>query len=292
MLAKWGQGEGYRVAVLSRGYGGRYRAKVLEVSNGSRIKANFREVGDEPYLLARKLPGIPVVISKRRFLAGSFAHKRFGCDFLILDDGFQHLHLKRDLDLVLIDADTPFGNSHLLPWGPLREPVGQLCRARAFIVTRFKGDGASDQTLHLLKRRFPAMRVYCADHLADKVIFPHSDETHNPDFLKGKAVVAFAGIGRPKVFRDTLVKLGAELVYFKGFRDHYEFNREEIDSLIHVKEELGADYLLTTEKDWVRMAHLAPDCRELAYLSIKFVILSGEDDFFGMIKDGMGRAQN
>jgi len=126
MLAKWALNEGFRVALLSRGYGGRYRKKVLEVSDGNSIKADPRDAGDEPYLLAKKLSGIPVVVSGKRYAAGIFAHEKFGCNFFILDDGFQHMELRRDLDLALIDAEKPFGNGHLLPRGPLREPVDQL----------------------------------------------------------------------------------------------------------------------------------------------------------------------
>ena len=113
MLAEWARGEGYRIAVLSRGYGGSYREKVLEVSDGNRRHAGQDEAGDEPCLLSRRLLGVPVILSKRRYLAGLFAHEKFGTNFFVLDDGFQHLVLKRDLDIVLVDASDPFGNGRL-----------------------------------------------------------------------------------------------------------------------------------------------------------------------------------
>ncbi len=291
MLARWARSKGYHVAILSKGYGGRYKGKVLEVSDGSRIKANPRESGDEPYLLAKKLPGIPVVISGKRFLAGLFAHKKFGCDFFILDDGFQHLDLKRDLDLVLIDSDNPFGNGHLLPWGPLREPFNQLARADASILTRVSPHGPGERALDFLKETFPTIPMFRADHLPSSVVFPHKNEVREPGFLKGKRTLAFAGIAKPEVFRHTLIGLGADVVYFKGFKDHYQFKRGEIQALIQMKEKLGAQYLLTTEKDWMRMASSAPVYPDMAHLCLEFVLLSDQDGFFRIIKDGINNVR-
>ncbi len=284
MLARWALKEGYRVAVLSRGYRGQYREKFLEVSDGEAIKADPEEGGDEAYLLARKLAGIPIVISKKRYIAGSFAHGKFGTNFFVLDDGFQHLELKRDLDLVLIDAASSFGNGHLLPWGPLREPIDQLARADMAILTRFKNQNSEQRTTDLLNEKFPAIPIFCADHEPEKIVFPQLNESHEPDFLEGKRVLAFAGLARPEVFRETLIRLGADLVYFKNFRDHYRFKLNEIQALIQMREELGAQYLLTSEKDWVRMAAFAPMCPEMGYLSIKFTMVSDQDGFFRMIK--------
>jgi tetraacyldisaccharide 4'-kinase len=284
MLARWALKEGYRVAVLSRGYRGRYREKVLEVSDGEAIKADPQDSGDEAYLLARKLGGIPIVISRKRYIAGSFAYGKFGTNFFVLDDGFQHLELKRDLDVVLIDAASSFGNGHLLPWGPLREPIDQLARADIAILTRFSHQNSAQRTTDLFNEKFPEIPIFCADHEPEKVVFPQLNESHEPDFLKGKRVLAFAGLARPEVFRETLIRLGADLVYFRGFRDHYRFKPNEIKALIQMGEELGAQYLLTSEKDWVRMAAFAPMCPKMGYLSIAFTMVSDQDGFFKMIK--------
>ncbi len=286
MLAKWASNEGYRVSVLSRGYRGRYKEDFLEVSDGSAIKAGPLETGDEPYLIARKLTGVPIVISRKRFKAGLFAHKKFGCNFFILDDGFQHLELKRDLDLALLDASNPFGNGHLMPWGPLREPIDQLGRADAFIITRSNENPAIDKIVGFLKEKFPSSPIFYGDHLPEKVVFPFSNEALSPEFLEGKRVFAFAGIARPESFKETLIRLGADLVYFRGYRDHYKFKKNEIQDLIKMKKKHGADYLITTEKDWVRIASFASMYPELAYLCIQFNLLSGKDDFFRMVKDG------
>ncbi len=285
MLAKWASDKGYRVAILSRGYGGKYKDKVFEVTDGSSIKANPRKTGDESYLLAKKLSGIPLVISKRRYLAGLLAHIKFDCNFFILDDGFQHLELKRDLDLVLIDAKNAFGNGHLLPWGPLREPLSQLRRADVFIITRVSSSGPGDAVPSFLKKEFPSIPVFYADHLPSEIVFPSINKVHKPAFIKGKAVLGFAGIARPDQFKDTLVRLGAEVVYFKGFKDHYQFSGEDILNLIHMKEKTGAQYLLTTEKDWIRISSLGLVCHDMAYLCVEFVLLSEPKKFFSMITD-------
>ena len=290
MLAEWALDEEYSVAVLSRGYGGHYKKKALEVSDGLSIYAGPTEAGDEPYLLARKLPGVPVIISKQRYLAGALAHKKFGINFFILDDGFQHLDLERDLDLVLIDGSDPFGNGHLLPWGALREPVDQLERADAFIITRSHHGVTENDLTGFLKRRFPDKPLFLSDHVPERIIFPNKNRAYDPEFLRGKPIIAFAGIAQPEVFIETLKGLGVDLVFFKAFEDHHVFKHNEIHDLINKKERLRANYLLTTEKDWVRMENFAPECPDLAYLTVKFIVFSEENEFFNMVKERSGKS--
>jgi tetraacyldisaccharide 4'-kinase len=291
MVAVWARKEGHRVAILSRGYGGTYKNEVLEVSDGRDIKADQDETGDEPYLLAKNLPGIPVVLSKKRYLAGLYAHEKFGTDFFILDDGFQHLNLKPDLNIALIDGVNPFGNGRLLPWGPLREPVNQLGRADVFILTRVSDREIGEKNGKFLKDRFPSIPVFFADHKAKRVVLPYSKKTPGLCTLEGKRVLGFAGIARPELFRDTLMGLGADVIHFKGFRDHYRFQREEIVSIIQTGKDLKADYILTTEKDWVRIEDISPVCGQMGYLCIEFTFVSGKADFFGMIRNGVKRKQ-
>jgi len=286
MLAKSALKKGYRVAVLSRGYKGNYKTKILEVSDGVEIKAGPKEAGDEPYLLSRSLPGVPVVVSNKRYFAGLFAYEKFGSDFFILDDGFQHLELERDLNLALVDAIDPFGNGCLLPRGPLREPIDQLSRADVFIITRAGGHTFDSNAAYLLKINFPEIPLFFADHLTDRVVFPFSSQTREPGMLKGIRIAAFAAIAKPVVFKKSLTRLGVDLAFFRGFRDHHQFTHDEIQALIEMKDKHGAEYLLTTEKDWVRVAPIAPECPGLGYLGIRFGLLKGEDDLLEMIWDG------
>ena len=280
MLAKWASKKGYHVAVLSRGYGGKYRAKVLEVSNMHYIKATPEESGDEPYLIAAKLPGIPVIIAKKRYLAGLWAYEKYNSNFFIVDDGFQHQALARNLNLVLIDTRNPFGNNCLLPKGPLREPLKQLGRADQFILTRLKGHKSESHLATFLKKKFPNTPVFFATHLPDQVIFPNLNKSYPPEFLNGKRVIAFAGIGQPDSFKETLTDLGANVVYFMGFKDHALLKQKEIRNLIRKKEILKAQYIITTEKDWTRMKVFFAGKPDFGYLVIRFVLKTGQEIFF------------
>jgi tetraacyldisaccharide 4'-kinase len=287
MVAEWARKQGYRPAVLSRGYGGRHAQKVLEVCDEHGVATTPVESGDEPYLLATRLQGIPVIVSKSRYQAGLLAREKHGTDFYILDDGFQHLALERNLDLVFMDAASPFGNGHLLPWGPLREPTAHLHRANAFVFTRSeKGNAETGQNLmRSLKREFPGKPLFESHHVPEKVIFPARDKDHGPEFLHRKRVIAFAGIARPDAFRHTLRVLGAEPVAFKAFRDHHPYTGKEIRHLNEEKERLQADCLVTTEKDWVRLKDLGIQLLDLAFLSIRFELLGESETFFNMIKE-------
>jgi len=287
MLAQWARDEGFRPAVLSRGYGGAHGKNVLEVSDGNAIKAGPGEAGDEPFLMARQLEGVPVIVAGNRYDAGRLAHEQFGSRFFILDDGFQHLVLKRDLDVVLMDASRPFGNGFLLPWGPLREPVGYLKRAHAFVLTRCNGEGQVGSTEDMLGHAFPGRPVFRSHHAPGRIVFPnregHGAAQFSPEFLKGKRVAAFAGIARPGAFEQTLKGLGAEVVLFKGYRDHHKYTGREIQGLVSGKGHSRADYLLTTEKDWVRMEETAKGIPDMGYLTVEFV-LSDRDAFFDLVR--------
>ncbi len=285
-LAQWAVSKGIRACIISRGYGGSYDGPVLAVSDGERVLADSRLSGDEPALLAEKVPGCPVVLSRKRYLGGIYAREKFGSELFILDDGFQHMQLMRDLNLLLMDAHEPFGNGHLLPRGPLREPLDQLRRADAFILTRFEKNGG-DRTLAFLRKKYADIPVFCADHVPEGVIFPRLKRRDPPSMLNEKRVVAFAGIGNPKAFRKTLEDLGARVLAFRGFRDHYAYQKEDLAHLVRLKEKAGAEAILTTEKDWMRMSRLWPDCSEIAYLTIAFSFLPGEEGVFRMIENAI-----
>ena len=287
MLAEWALGKGYRVAVLSRGYGRKNKKKLLEVSDGNHVQVTPEDAGDEPYLLARKLPRVSVVLSKNRHMAGLFAKNKYDSNFFILDDGFQHIKLKRDFNAVLIDATLPFGNGQLLPRGPLREPLSSLERAGAFVLTRFNREASESKAIEFLRTKFPACPVFFSEHVPVKVVFPGSSGSYDPEFLHGKNVIAFAGIAQPGFFKGTLKSLGAEISYFKAFRDHYWYSRDEIELLVHEKKKYGADYILTTEKDMARISSLETKNFDIGCLSIKFKLISGEGAFFKVIQDAI-----
>jgi tetraacyldisaccharide 4'-kinase len=214
-----------------------------------------------------------------------FAHERFGTDFFVLDDGFQHRALKRDLNLVLLDASSPFGNGRLLPWGPLREPVKSLDRADAFLMTRCGEEGSPPGVDSYLQSRFAETPLFRSRHVPDRVVFPRRSAEEDLEHLKGKRVVAFAGIAHPDRFRQTLKGLGAQVVYFRAFRDHHPYSSSDMDELGGLGERLGADLFITTEKDWVRMKVVVSGQPDTAYLRIRLGLLGREGDFFHMIEE-------
>jgi len=293
MIANWALKQGYRPAVLSRGYGGQFKGEVLVVSDGKEVKSDPIASGDEPYFLAKRLPHIPVMVSNKRYRGGILACEELGSDFLILDDGFQHMELQRDLDIVLLDGANPFGNNYLLPRGPLREPVGSLKRADALVFTRCGAGEKDEGTRRLLSRGFPWAPMFQSNHVPTHVVFPGTgDDTIVPvSDLKGKPVIAFAGIAHPEYFRATLETLGVEILAFEPFMDHHIYTSQEIGNLVARKEHFRAHYILMTGKDWVKVERAGNISQEMGYVDIQFQLLDGEDTFFRMVQDAYEKKQ-
>lgn len=270
-LAEWARERGFRAAVLSRGYRRTGGNDPLVVSDGRALLADPQSAGDEPCLLGRHLDGVPVVVGADRWQAGMLAHRRFGTGFFILDDGFQHHRLGRDFDLVLLDGRDPFGNGHLLPWGPLREPVRALRRADALVLTGCgRAPEREEVALWAIERGFPAKPVFRASQKAEEWVFPTDGRHVPPDGLRAQSALAFAGIAAPERFRETLVSLGLEILDFRVFPDHHGYTPGDIRSLRLAGETVGARYLLTTEKDWVKIEALGADPGAIGFLRIRF----------------------
>ena len=250
-LARFFQDRGNFVAILSRGYGGK-QSGVTRLSDGLRLDFKPPEVGEEAYWLARTLPGVAVYTGACRYAAGMAAWEDLNPDLFLLDDGFQHLKLHRDLDLVLLDAASPFGNGCLLPRGPLREPVSALAAAHILILTRFREE-SHQARLQALKKMFPQKTVLTAAVEPTKVRCYPAGEESAPATLKGRPLLAFAGLARPEVFTRTLSELGVELKGFHAFSDHYAFKEQDLQRLLGEAYSQGAAGLVTTAKDWARL---------------------------------------
>jgi lipopolysaccharide heptosyltransferase II/tetraacyldisaccharide 4'-kinase len=254
-LARLFQGQQRRVAILSRGYGG-LRTEVTCLSDGERIYYQPPEVGDEAFGLARSLPGVIVYTGTCRYEAGMTAWREHRPDLFLLDDGFQHFQLARDLDIVLLDADRPFGNGRLLPAGPLREPLTTLRAADVLILTRY--DKRHRDRLNLLRRLFPLQDTFTAViEPASASRFPGGEE-HPLKALSGLAVLAFAGLARPRVFQDALTKLGVDLRGFRAFPDHHAFTPGDLSDFLQEARSTGAQAIITTSKDWARLGQTWP----------------------------------
>jgi tetraacyldisaccharide 4'-kinase len=268
-LAELLKRKGLRVAVLSRGYGGQLEGKVGVVADGRQILMEPRQAGDEPYLLAEKLQGIPVIVGQDRYRSGQYAIDHFRSEVLILDDGFQHLALRRDVNFLLLDSTSPFGNGNLLPRGVLREPADQLTRAHAIVLTKagmsgniYNLNGISMQTAF----KGPTFRV---DYEPFAVQVYGQTETMGLEKLKGRKILAFSGIAKPESFRHTLCRLGVQICAMEIFPDHHWYVRKDWDRLLTKAQKLDAEGFITTEKDFVRIRSLRPGSFPLWAVSIR-----------------------
>jgi tetraacyldisaccharide 4'-kinase len=250
-LARLLQDRGKRVAILSRGYGGQNRG-VTCISDGRQTYKKPPEVGEEPYWLARTLPGVAVYTGACRYAIGLAAWQEFKPDLFLLDDGFQHFQLYRDLDLVLLDAAAPFGNGHLLPRGPLREPLAALAAAHSLILTRFDPERHQAQ-FAALQAAFPDKPVLTATITPVSVTTYPGGRAIAPAALRHRALMAFAGLARPEVFTATLEELGVDLKGCRIFPDHHAYIPAELDRLTAAARAQGAQGLVTTGKDWARL---------------------------------------
>ncbi len=256
-LAQWCQQHGWRVAVLSRGYKAQAPGSLQVVSSGDGPHLDWRAVGDEPYLLARTLPGVPVLIGKDRYHSGRYACEHFGAQVVLLDDGFQHLALHRDLDIVLLDVTNPFGHGTLFPRGTLREPVRALHRADAIVLTRVESATDTLPALGQYIRRWATHQpLYAMAMVPETLRHVMTGATEGVTWLQHRRVIAFAGIGNPSAFATTLQQLGADVAVLCAFPDHHAYTAHDWHSLVALAQQQQASCLITTEKDAVR---LSPD---------------------------------
>ena len=284
--------EGRKVAILSRGYRRkeapwwqRLFTQVVEpplvVSDGRHVLLDSAVGGDEPYMLASNLPGVAVVVDRNRVKAGRYAVKRFGCDTIILDDGFQYQRLKHSIEVVLIDSTNPFGNGHMLPRGILREPVRNLKRADIIFLTKCRGDVSAVKD-EIRKYNEKAEIVEC-NHTPKSLRDVWSREEYPLDWLKGKTLCTLSGIASPKGFENSLRGLGAKVVWCERYADHHRYDSSEVLYALNRTADMGADALVTTEKDAVRFPRLETAPVRCLYLRIAIEILAGGESFTQLI---------
>lgn len=289
LLAEMIKAQGYRVAILSRGYKGSFSGPAGIVSDGHKILMDPQQAGDEPFLLAEKVKDVPVVVGKKRWLSGQFALRRFQSEVIILDDGYQHLSLKRDLNLLLIDSSSPFGNGHLFPRGVLREPAGQVSRADAVILTK---TGQSDNINKLkmnLERTIGERAIFQVDYAPEGIRVYGTGKFLPPGYLKGKKVLAFSGVAKPESFRKTLNKLNADIAELLAFPDHHWYGPEDGEKLYNKASAMGVEALVTTEKDLIRVKNLIRGDIPLWALAIRHVFPQNDQSrFFEFVFSRLG----
>lgn len=274
---------GYKPAIVSRGYGGKARQEVNLVSDGKRCLLDVVQAGDEPLLMAETLPGVVVVTGVKRAVAADFAVKELGADVIILDDGFQHMALQRDLDLVLFKAPGFLGSGRVFPGGELREPVEALSRAHACVITGIDQQNrpAAEDFKNYLEREFPGKPVFMAKYRF-KALLDQNGESVGQEVL-GQKLYGFCGLAEPGGFLRTISELGGSLLGFSVFPDHYPYTATDLDNLVVSASEFECDALLTSEKDMVKLRELP--CRLPIYaLSVE---LDLPESFAGLLSSAL-----
>lgn len=287
--------KGRRVAILSRGYrskGTPLRQKLRNmllhpdqeapprvVSDGRRLLMNSAMAGDEPYMLASNLPEVSVVVDKDRVKAGRYAIRHLGADTLVLDDGFQYLHLKPRLNILLVDATAPFHNHHLLPRGLLREPIKNLRRADYIFLTKSSGGSRLRHLKGFLRRHNPGAEIIECTHRAKYLEDVFTGERHRFDLFKGRRIATICAIARPESFENFLADQGGEIVYCERFMDHHRYRQQEMIDFVNASISHDAEIILTTEKDAVRFPKLDRRDLPIYFLRIEIDILSGQETF-------------
>jgi len=269
-LANLIKDSGYKIAIVSRGYGGKASKRGGIVCDGEKILLGPELAGDEPYMMAKHLQDVPIVVGSNRFQAGMAAITAFSPDIILLDDGFQHQKLKRDLDILLLDATLPFGNGHLLPRGTLREPIEMIQRATVFILTR-AGNSLDPETsfrkqlsTNGLEEFFIHTPLFLCSHKSylHSIIEPGADETtgisasfqKDRTSLAGLPVFAFSGIAKNQDFRASVENLGCKITDHLEFSDHYEYKNSDFITISQAAKRKNARWIITTEKDYVKVA--------------------------------------
>jgi tetraacyldisaccharide 4'-kinase len=219
-----------------------------------------------------------VLVDKNRVKSGRYAIEQFGCDTLLLDDGFQYWRLAgRRHDVVLVDRQQPFGNEHLLPRGTLREPPSHLARAHTIFIT--KSDGQTAELRQRIQKLNPHAAIIECVHQPLYLEDVFSGQRHPLELLRGRRIAALSGIAAPESFEQSLVALGAELVYSKRFADHHRFTQQEVLNVINRSKKRQAEFIITTQKDAVRFPKLDRRDLPIYFMRVEIRIVSGAEDF-------------
>jgi len=250
MVADTLRRQGFKPAILSRGYGGKSGEFVNVVNDGQHTLLSPEVAGDEPVMMARRLKDVPVLAGRIRYETGKYAIEHFGADVLILDDGYQHLPLHRDLNILLCDAVRPFGNGVVFPAGELREPLSAMDRADVICLTRCSGDDPTDRIDGCNIKRVPVIKTGLR---VQSVIELSSGEEMGIEIVQNQPVSAFCGIAHPHDFFRTLEQVPVQMVNQNHFPDHHDYSTVELQAIETQAKQAGAKLIVTTEKDAVKL---------------------------------------
>jgi tetraacyldisaccharide 4'-kinase len=290
MLAKMLQENGFKPAIISRGYGGKSINPVNIVSDGHKILLDSETAGDEPFLIAFALKGIPVITGIKRIITGKTAVNQFGANVLICDDAMQHRQIFRDINLVLLDSQSLRGNNHILPRGMLREPIAGLSRASAIVLTRTNEEQQTNNTIEKLVQN-ESIPIFMSIHKPKDMVKGDYSAQWPISILAGKKVCAFCGIAKPDSFKKTLLAAGAQVLSFDIFPDHHRYNKNELEKIKTRFIDCRADFLISTQKDGTRLQKF-PEFLTMVYmLRIELEIVPSGESFKKFILDRLATSQ-
>ena len=262
---------GIRSAILTRGYGNRSQASLQRIRLSEDLPNTPFTCGDEPYLLASRNPSIPVYIGPNRNLSANLAKLWDNPQICVLDDGYQHLQLKRELNLLLIDAQRGLGNGYLLPLGELREPEHHWQRADAIILTK-SNLGFSDRVLHQLQNQYKIdCPVFKFNYMPSELRRLDRQENLDLAVLRKRSVLLTCGIAQPESFTLILKQLNAEIVDMLSFEDHFVYSPRKINSLLQYKQKIKPDFWITTEKDAVKLQQFSELANEVWVMEMQIL---------------------
>jgi len=247
---------GCRVGVVSRGYKRSSTGEIVEVSDGTVILGDPSDTGDEPWLIAQRCPGVVVAVGANRPVVGRSLIRRHQVDTVIMDDGYQHLALRRETNILILDASAPFGNGCLLPCGRLRESLSAMARATAVLVTRASQASNLDDLKATVRTVAPSVPIWVTDFAPSTVAQVGGTSTVDSSVLHGERVFAISGIGHPASFQTMLESAGATVVEQRVFPDHHAYSKEDVHRVRQAAERVGATRIVTTEKDAVKLSGL------------------------------------
>lgn len=270
-------------AVVSRGYRRETRG-VQVVADRDGVRLPPRAAGDEPFLLAERLHRVPVVVGENRYEAGRLAVGQFQASVLVLDDGFQNRTMEKDLEVLVVNGRAPWGNGRLFPRGTLREPLGALRRAHLVVVTN-PGSAADVEAVDAMLRRHRATApVVSASYQPVEARRADGGQRVPPAALAGRRLLAFAGLGSPRGFADTLSGTGAAVAELVPFPDHHWYAPADLEALAARARAIGAEGLITTEKDWVRLRDLELPRFPLWVLAVKMSLEANREAWVRTLK--------
>ncbi len=270
----------FKIAVLSRGYKSKIRGNTV-VSDGKNILHDQSEVGDEPYLIAKKLTNIPVIIGKDRIKSGLIAVEKFNTQVVILDDGFQYLKLEKDINILVIDSTQPFGYGYILPRGYLREPLSAIKRADVILLTRVDQCNDLGSIYDSLNLIAPSIPIFESTHCPTSLYAINENKNIELENIKGKNILAVCGIANPLSFFNTLKSLQLSKINLLKFSDHHDYTTEDIKMIKKKMHETKSDYIITTEKDLMKL-NAIQDIPFLV-LNIELRLVSSTKDFLSLI---------